>query len=90
MEIRRPEKISPDVEKSPACRVELLTYNTKLDCCKISKVLNRRDLVIMLLAVKRAPTSALQATPNEEKTERPPWTWSELKIAICPIVDWKL
>ena len=65
--------MAPPVEKRPKCRVEELIFKPKPTVLVTARVLMKVDPVISkLLVVRVLPTSTLEATASEEKTETDP------------------
>ena len=71
--MRPPMFMAPPVEKRPKCRVEELIFKPKPTVLVTARVLMKVDPVISkLLVVRVLPTSTLEATASEEKTETDP------------------
>lgn len=75
MLIRPAMFMAPMVEKRPKCRVEELIFKPKPTVFVTASVLIKVEPVISkLLVVRVLPTSTLQATASDEKTDTDPWT----------------
>ncbi len=67
--------MAPAVEKRPWCRVEELIFRAKPTVFVTASVLMKVEPVIRkLLVVRVLPTSTLQSTASDEKTDTDPWT----------------
>lgn len=67
--------MAPMVEKRPKCRVDELILRANPTVFVTASVLMKVEPVIRkLLVVRVLPTSTLQSTASDEKTDTDPWT----------------